>query len=125
MDYQVEGGPANVLPAQSRIDDARKTIKTSLADDGLGVSQTEAHLRDQITQGLSNSSTSSRYYGFVTGGTTPAARAADNIVTEYDQNVQVHLPTETIATDVEYHTLNMLCELVDLEPQQWLSLIHI
>jgi len=119
MDHKSISIPAEVLPNQSKIEKARSTIKTSLPDKGIGVQETEAHLREDITQGLSNSSKSSRYYGFVTGGATPAAQAADNIVTEFDQNVQVHLPTETIATDVEYHTLNMLCELVELDPQQW------
>lgn len=119
MDYKSASIPAEVSPDQSTIEKARSTIKTSLSDKGIGLEQIETHLRQDITQGLSNSSKSSRYYGFVTGGATPAAQAADNIVTEFDQNVQVHLPTETIATDVEYHTLNMLCELLDLDPHQW------
>ncbi|GAB7344759.1 hypothetical protein MBLNU457_3228t1 [Dothideomycetes sp. NU457] len=119
MDYKSANIPAEVLPDQPQIEKARNTIKTSLSDKGIGVERTEAHLRKDITQGLSNSSKSSRYYGFVTGGATPAAQAADNVVTEFDQNVQVHLPTETIATDVEFHTLNMLCELINLDPRQW------
>lgn len=86
---------------------------------GIGLTALRKHLEAEIAPGLNSSSQSPRYYGFVTGGATPAARIADNIVTEYDQNVQVHLPNETIATDVEYHTLNMLCELIGLEPEVW------
>ena len=52
--------------------------------------------------------------GFVTGGVTPAALLADYLVSTYDQNVQVHLP-QSISTDVERHTIRMLCELLDLK----------
>ncbi|KAH9879770.1 hypothetical protein J1614_001793 [Plenodomus biglobosus] len=58
-------------------------------------------------------------YGFVTGGATPAASLADNLVTHYDQNVQVHLPSESLATDIEDTTLKLLCNLFDLDPTQW------
>ncbi|CBX98482.1 hypothetical protein LEMA_P098910.1 [Plenodomus lingam JN3] len=58
-------------------------------------------------------------YGFVTGGTTPAAALADHLVTYHDQNVQVHLPFETVATNVEDTTLNLVCNLLDLDPQHW------
>ena len=55
----------------------------------------------------------------MTGGATPAAALADNLVTAYDQNVQVHLPGESIATNVEDAALSLLCELLKLQPEQW------
>jgi glutamate/tyrosine decarboxylase-like PLP-dependent enzyme len=55
----------------------------------------------------------------VTGGVTPAASIADNFVTAFDQNVQVHLPNETIATEVEDRALSLLCELLDFQPGHW------
>lgn len=48
------------------------------------------------------------------GGATPAAIFADNVVTENDQNVQVHLPDDTIATEVEDRALAMVCDLLNL-----------
>lgn len=49
----------------------------------------------------------------MTGGVTPTALLADYLVSTYDQNVQVHLP-QSISTDVERRTIEMLCELLDL-----------
>src|SRR5579859_555816 len=51
--------------------------------------------------------------GFVTAGVTPAALLADYLVPTYDQNVQVHLP-QSISTNVERHTIHMLCDLLSL-----------
>lgn len=55
----------------------------------------------------------------MTGGATEAAKLADHLAIQYDQNVQVHLPNETIATDVEDAALKMLCQLLHLQPGQW------
>lgn len=54
------------------------------------------------------------YTGFVTGGVTPAALLADYLVSTYDQNVQVHL-SQSLSTDVERHTIGMLCGFLSLE----------
>ena len=72
-----------------------------------------AHLT-AISAHLNASSLSSRYFGFVTGGVTPAALLADLHVSTMDQNVAVHLPKETIATEVEVRALNMLHDLFAL-----------
>lgn len=42
----------------------------------------------------------------------PAAAAADAIVSAVDQNVQVHLPNATVATELEAVTLDMLSDLL-------------
>jgi glutamate/tyrosine decarboxylase-like PLP-dependent enzyme len=119
MEYQVTTIPNNVLPSATTLHNARSKIHTFLPSAPLGTAATTSHLEHELVPGFSQSSQSSRYYGFVTGGSTPIASFADNLVTQYDQNVQVHLPNETIATDVEYHALNMLCELIDLDFKQW------
>ncbi len=44
----------------------------------------------------------------------PIAEVADNIVSAFDQNVQVHLPDQSVSTIVEDKALAMLVELLDL-----------
>ncbi|KAF2716614.1 L-2,4-diaminobutyrate decarboxylase [Polychaeton citri CBS 116435] len=107
-------GHTTVLPAVEQLQSSRSKILYELPATGLGDDSTARHLTDDIVPGLSKSSSSANYYGFVTGGATPASKFADNIVTEHDQNVQVHLPNETVVTDVEDAALFMVCELLEL-----------
>ncbi|CRK25719.1 Aromatic-L-amino-acid decarboxylase like protein [Verticillium longisporum] len=84
----------------------------------LGVSATTAHLLEDIVPALSGQALSPRYYGFVTGSVHPAAQAAEAVVAALDQNVQVHLPDQTIATDVEASALDLLADLFGLSHPQ-------
>ncbi|KAF2752240.1 PLP-dependent transferase [Sporormia fimetaria CBS 119925] len=111
--------PTKTHPPLERLENARRSLPQHLPDLGLEMEETFRHVREDVVPGLSQSSRSSRYYGFVTGGSTPAASLADNFVTAFDQNVGVHLPNESVATDVEDRALSMLCELLNLEPLQW------
>jgi glutamate/tyrosine decarboxylase-like PLP-dependent enzyme len=111
--------PQDALPSEDALTHARATLLQHLPTAGVGLEATIKHLREDIVPGFSSSSRSSNYYGFVTGGTTPAAGLADNLVTAYDQNVGVHLPKETVATNVEDRALSLLCELLKLDPTQW------
>ncbi|KIX93393.1 uncharacterized protein Z520_10812 [Fonsecaea multimorphosa CBS 102226] len=77
------------------------------------------HLTTDILPYLNLSSLSPHYYGFVTGGATPAALLGDLLASIYDQNVQVHLPRETIATTLEVATLNLLVQLFRLPEAAW------
>ncbi|KAK0790426.1 hypothetical protein LTR75_012055 [Friedmanniomyces endolithicus] len=108
-----------VLPSTEAIYAARSKLLPKLPETGLGADHIKAHLQNDIVPGLNRSSQSPKYYGFVTGGVTPAAAFADKIVTETDQNVQVHLPQETISTDVEDRALHMVCEFLELSPNEW------
>ncbi|KAL1622205.1 hypothetical protein SLS56_008877 [Neofusicoccum ribis] len=108
-----------VLPTQKVLGQSRSALLEVLANEGLGYQKTAKHLLDHVVPGLNGNSRSPNYYGFVTGGATPAAALADNLVTAYDQNVQVHLPNETIATDVEDKALKLLCRLLKLDPDEW------
>ncbi|KAH3971039.1 hypothetical protein HBH70_239920 [Parastagonospora nodorum] len=116
---QLEPSPTHVLPNQKAVEHARKTLANQLREDGLGLSETIRHLQEDLRPAFNASSRSPNYYGFVTGGVTPAASIADNFVTAHDQNVSVHLPDESIATDVEDHALSLLCELLNFQPDQW------
>ena len=111
--------PTNVLPTSAAIERARDKLASNLSADGLGLQKTIEHLQEDLAPAFNECSRSPNYYGFVTGGITPAASIADNLVTAYDQNVQVHLPNETIATDVEDRALSLLCELLNFQPEAW------
>lgn len=109
-----------ILPQAEELERARAQLITSFPQTGLGDDHIHEHLEKHIVPGLNLASRSANYYGFVTGGATIAASIADHIVTDYDQNVQVHLPDETIATDVEDAALRMVCDLARLPESQWL-----
>jgi len=108
-----------VLPSLDILERARSTLLTSLPTEGIGHERAQKHLEKDIVPALNGNSKSPRYYGFVTGGSTPIATFADKLAVEEDQNVQVHLPNETVATNVEDAALRLLCDLVDLKPSDW------
>ena len=108
-----------VLPTAKAIQNARSHILTQLPSNGIGADAIRDHIQNDLVPGFNQPSKSPNYYGFVTGGATPAATMADMIAVEYDQNMHSHLPNDTIATDVEDAALRMLCELLDLEPESW------
>lgn len=111
---QSKADPDAVLPDRSVLDSARKALVHDLSSTGLGLEQTIQHLHDNVAPALNNASRSANFYGFVTGGASPAARYADYMVTTYDNSPQVHMPNDTIATDVEDAALQMLADLLHL-----------
>ncbi|PYH46545.1 pyridoxal phosphate-dependent decarboxylase family protein [Aspergillus saccharolyticus JOP 1030-1] len=108
-----------VLPDATALARARDSLPQTLPDDGLGFDWATKHVLDDMVPAFNRSSISPNYYGFVTGGITPAALFADNIVSAYDQNVQVHLTEHTIATDVEHCALGLLVDLLRLDRRHW------
>ena len=109
----------SALPKPESIAAATAAILQALPATSYGLSRTTSHILNDLSPGLNNSSLSPNYYGFVTGGVTPAARLADNWTTLFDQNVQVHLPEQTVATAIEDRVLSMLLELLKLDPRTW------
>lgn len=63
--------------------------------------------------------TTAHYYAFVTGSVTPAAYLADLLVSTVDANVQVHLPRDSLVTEVEDLALRLLCQLFRLDEREW------
>jgi glutamate/tyrosine decarboxylase-like PLP-dependent enzyme len=118
MDF-VASKEMTVLPTSTQLQYARQQLIQQLDEQGIGQDAAIEHIRKDICPALNASSRSPNYYGFVTGGTTPAAAVADNIVTEFDQNLSVHLPNESIATDVEDKALSLLCQLLNFSPSDW------
>lgn len=108
-----------VLPESSILENARSTLLQNVPEHGRGIEQATNHLLQDIAPALNASSLSPNYYGFVTGGVTPAARVADNVVSTYDQNPSVHLPDQTVASNVEDKALRLLMDLLYFDHKEW------
>ncbi|KAI1380962.1 PLP-dependent transferase [Hypoxylon crocopeplum] len=116
------GTRAPTLPSASALIHARSHLPSStspgsyncLLEQGLGPEATLAHLTTAIAPALAGHNRSSRYFGFVTGSTLPVAEAADNLVSAFDNSVQVHLPEQSIVTEVEDAALRLLLRLLEL-----------
>jgi glutamate/tyrosine decarboxylase-like PLP-dependent enzyme len=93
------------------------SVLTSQELPAKGLSDTEEHLQE-IASAIPRAAEPT-YFGFVTGGVTTAAYHADNLVTELDANVGVHLPDTSIATVVEDTALKWLLQLYNLNPEAW------
>ncbi|TGZ82969.1 PLP-dependent transferase [Ascodesmis nigricans] len=107
--------PPRVLPSPSALDSARSylhhTLPSYKSTSTGPLESITSHLLSLLTA-FPSTSTSAHYYGFITGGVTPAALIGDYIASTIDQNVQVHLPKESLATEVEQCALSMLAELL-------------
>lgn len=106
-------------PSASILNEAYLELPSKLPEQGLGIESTTKHLIETISPALNAASLSPNYYGFVTGGVTPAARVADSIIALYDQNVQVYLPEQTLVTFVENKALELLLELLLFTKEAW------
>src|SRR5262245_31074741 len=65
-------------------------------------------------------STGPRYWGFVTGGSTPASIMGDMLATFYDQNTQATKGQGDISAVIEIETIKLLLDLLDL-PKDFLG----
>ena len=63
-----------------------------------------------------------RYFGFVTGGTLPAAMAADWLTSAWDQNTALHVMSPAAVT-VQDVVSGWLLELLDLPRQSGVGLV--
>lgn len=108
------------VPTKESLAKASSSLHRPTDHRGHGTADTISHLLDDIVPALSGQA-GPRYYGFVTGGVHPAAAAADAIVTALDQNVQVHLPDASIATELEAAALDTLAGYLGLKDEQELA----
>ena len=110
---------STVLPDSVILEDTRSTLLQNIPEHGRGIEQTTNHLLQDIAPALNASSLSPSYYGFVIGGVTPAARVADILVSTYDQNPSVHLPDQTVASNVEDKALRLLMDVLRFGQKEW------
>lgn len=111
--------PSTILPDPSILENSRSTLLQNIPEHGWGIAGTTSHLLQDIAPALNASSLSPNFYGFVIGGITPAARVADHLVSTYDQNPSVHLPDQTVASNVEDKALRLLLDLLRFDQKEW------
>jgi glutamate/tyrosine decarboxylase-like PLP-dependent enzyme len=84
-----------------------------LSTEGLGAIQTQQLFEKEFLHNIIASS-GPRYYGFVTGGTTPAAIAGDWLTSVFDQNTQNAKGNGDVSAMLEMHTIQLLLQLFGL-----------
>lgn len=89
------------------------TGEGKLLKEGIGGKQATDTFRSQFEK-LMVASAGPRYWGFVTGGSTPAALAGDILATIYDQNTQTNKGHGDVSALVEFQTVDMLLDLFGL-----------
>ncbi|VTP64504.1 Uncharacterised protein [Serratia rubidaea] len=82
-----------------------------LSDEGVGAQAALDYFWQRYADGIS-ASAGPRYFGFVTGGVTPASLAADWLVSAIDQNSQ--LSHDTVAAAIELAAIEQLKSLLGL-----------
>lgn len=107
------------------IDDAptstQNTITTNrnLNDSGLGALSALEEFNQRLAP-LMVSQAGPRYWGFVTGGATPASIVGDWLTTIYDPNAQATKAQGGVSALIEIETINLLLQLLDL-PKSFLG----
>lgn len=104
-----------VLPTPASVQSTISSLPAALPSRGLGTTGAIEYLRNTILPGCVQAQTGPRYFGFVTGGVTPAAQLAEVLAGSYDENVQVTLPGQTAATAVEARVLELVLDLIGVE----------
>jgi len=85
----------------------------ALPQKGLGAINTQQLFESEFLPNILASS-GGKYWGFVTGGTTPASIAGDWLTTVFDQNTQNAKGGGDISASLELHTITLLLDLFGL-----------
>ncbi len=85
----------------------------SLSKEGIGTKEALALFLEKFDDCIVSSS-GPRYWGFVTGGSTPASIAGDWLASVYDQNTQSTNGAGDISAVIEIETIKMLLDFLDL-----------
>ncbi|WP_026632881.1 pyridoxal phosphate-dependent decarboxylase family protein [Dyadobacter alkalitolerans] len=80
---------------------------------GLGAEKSLERFQEKY-QKLMVASSGPRFWGFVTGGATPAAIAGDWLTAVFDQNTQSTSGTGDVSAIIEKQTIRLLCQLFNL-----------
>lgn len=91
----------------------QSVVPADLADAGIGAVGSLEVFRKHYEK-LMVASPGPRYWGFVTGGATPAAIAGDWLTAVYDQNTQSTQGAGDVSAIVERQAIKLLCQLLHL-----------
>jgi glutamate/tyrosine decarboxylase-like PLP-dependent enzyme len=94
-------------------------VVDTLSFEGLGGLET-LNLFNTKFEPIIVGSTGPRYWGFVTGGSTPASIMGDMLATFYDQNTQATKGQGDISALIEIETMKLLLDLFNL-PEEFLG----
>ncbi|MFD2582929.1 pyridoxal phosphate-dependent decarboxylase family protein [Pedobacter vanadiisoli] len=103
----------NHIQERTTSSSAEVGIVYDLNEEGIGAKNALAQFNERF-EPLMVASSGPRYWGFVTGGTTPAAIAGDWLSTIYDQNTQSAIGTGDISAVIELETIQLLLSLFNL-----------
>ena len=92
----VESVPGRPVAPAASLDELRETLDLPLADEPVDATTVIEELARDVEPGLTQM-TGGRYFGFVIGGSLPAATAADWLTSAWDQNAGLALPTPAAA----------------------------
>ncbi|MGE8434218.1 MULTISPECIES: pyridoxal phosphate-dependent decarboxylase family protein [Chryseobacterium] len=95
------------------INEAFEPAHTELSQTGYGTEETLKIFNERFEPIMVGSS-GPRYWGFVTGGSTPASIAGDWLATIYDQNPQSVKEQGDISANIEMETIQLLLKLLQL-----------
>lgn len=89
------------VAATATLEELRARLTRPLADEGMGAEQVLDELAADTAGGI-NGSAGGRFFGWVIGGSVPAALAADWLTAVWDQNAAAYAcaPAETVIEDV-------------------------
>ncbi len=105
----------------NRLQDAPSAVSNptvalvALPAKGLGAAQAQRLFEQNFLHNIVASS-GPRYWGFVTGGTTPASIAGDWLATVFDQNTQNAKGPGDVSAALEVQTVQLLLHLFNLPP---------
>lgn len=103
----------NSLPERPTTSKSSPNIFPPLPLKGEGLKKALEYFNKYL-EPLMVASSGPRYWGFVTGGTTPAAIAGDWLATVYDQNAFATQGQGDLSGRIELNTIDLLLELLNL-----------
>jgi glutamate/tyrosine decarboxylase-like PLP-dependent enzyme len=103
----------NDLPERKTSTDYNFIPNNILPHEGIGTAQALSIFNKRL-EPLMVASSGPRYWGFVTGGTTPAAIAGDWLTSIYDQNAQTTKGFGDVSANIELETIQLLLDLFNL-----------
>ena len=103
----------NTIHERPTTSEQKVTTTTDLSSNGIGTLATLKYFNEWF-EPIIVASSGPRYWGFVTGGTTPAAIAGDWLATIYDQNTQSIKGNGDISAIIELETIQLLLSLFNL-----------